>query len=156
MRHSFVARFHSQWLGSVFSTLALLLLTTVCATSGSQNLRSSALQLDEVSSRFSQDARYEGDDGYRGRVSHDAEGLARAADGFNRAIHESGSRDEVEEQYRRVVDRYNQLHEGLAAEGYAEQSRHLLGSFDDVTSAYRKVQGAMSTRFASERDSRHY
>jgi hypothetical protein len=135
---------------------AVAFLAAACASTGSGNLRGTAQQLNAASTRFYTEARYEGDDNYRGRISRYAEGLSKAAEGLDRAVHRGESPDEVEEQYRRVVDRYGQLHDGLAAEGYAEQSKRLLESFDHVTAAYRTVQSAMSARFASEKGRMHY
>lgn len=138
------------------SMAALAFLITACATAGGGNLRGSVAQLDAASNRFYVAARYEGEDRYRGRISRYAEGLSKASESLDRAIDRGESRDEIEEQYRRVVDRYSQLHEGLAAEGYADQSTHLLQSFDDVTAAYRKVQGAVGARLASQKERLHY
>jgi hypothetical protein len=63
------------------------------------------------------------------------------------------SRDDVESDYRRVTDSYEQVHSQLADEGYAEQNRRVLEDFDRVTAAYRDVEAGMSRRSASSRDS---
>jgi len=42
-------------------------------------------------------------------------------------------RDDVEGEYRRVTDSYEELHSQLADEGYADQNRGVLKDFDRVT-----------------------
>ena len=129
----------------------------------SDPLRASASRLDDASSYFSSqiathryqgndsrydsryqsnDSRYQGDS-RRGPISRDAEALAHAAHDFNRAVDQRDSRDDVQADYRRVSDNYEQLHSRLADAGYAEQNRQLLQDFDRVTNAYRDVEAGM-------------
>lgn len=67
------------------------------------------------------------------RVGRDAEALAKAARNVDRALDTGHSRDDVETEYRRVADGYEQLHSRLADEGYADQNRNVLEDFDRVT-----------------------
>ena len=140
------------------SLLVICALTSLaaCAGIGSGNLRGSAHQLNVASSHLYVQAQYKGEDKYRGRISRYAEGLSKAADGFDQALRNGDSRDDVEEQYRRVTEHYRELHDGLTATGYTEQSEHFEQSFADVTAAYRQVQGVMSARLASERERVRY
>ena len=82
--------------------------------------------------------------------------LAKAAHNFDRALEKGHSRDDVETEYRRVADGYEQLHSRLADEGYADQNRHVLEYFDRVTAAYRRVEAGMSRRSVSARESARY
>ena len=124
---------------------AAAFLLVACATSR-ESLRTSASRLDEASSRFSSETRYQGDDNRRGRVSSDAETLAKAARNFDHALNKGDSRDSVDADYHRVTDGYEQLHSRLADAGYADQNRQVLEGFDRVTAAYRDVQVGMSRR----------
>src|SRR6185312_13970683 len=124
-------------------------LLAACATTRTDPLRASASRLDDASSYFSSqmqyqsnDSRYHGDS-RRGPISRDAEALAHAAHDFNRAVDQRDSRDDVQADYRRVSDNYEQLHSRLADAGYAEQNRQLLQDFDRVTNAYRDVEAGM-------------
>jgi len=58
-------------------------------------------------------------------------------------VDQRDSRDDVQADYRRVSDNYEQLHSRLADAGYAEQNRQLLQDFDRVTNAYRDVEAGM-------------
>ena len=127
-------------------------LLAACVTTRTDSLRASASRLDDASSHFASQIPYQGDDSRRGRVSRDAEALAKAASNLDRALQKGDSRDDVEGEYRRVTDRYEQLHSQLADEGYAEQNRRVLEDFDRVTAAYRDVEAGMSRRSASTRD----
>jgi len=127
-----------------------------CATTRAQSLRASAARLDDASSHFAAQIRYQGDDSRRGRVSGDAEALAKAASNLDRALERGNSRDDVETEYRRVTDGYAQLHSRLADEGYASQNRQALADFDRVTAAYHDVEAGMSLHSASTRDSSRY
>lgn len=142
-------------------------LLAACATTRTDPLRASASRLDDASSYFSSqmqyqgnDSRYQGNDSRydsryqsndsryqgdsrRGPISRDAEALAHAAHDFNRAVDQRDSRDDVQADYRRVSDNYEQLHSRLADAGYAEQNRQLLQDFDRVTNAYRDVEAGM-------------
>jgi hypothetical protein len=71
-------------------------------------------------------------------------------------LDKGNSRNDVEGEYRRVTDSYEQLHSQLADEGYADQNRRVLQDFDRVTAAYRDVEDGMSRRSASARDSGRY
>ena len=82
--------------------------------------------------------------------------LAKAAHNFDRALDKVHSRDDVQTEYRRVADGYEQLHSRLADEGYADQDRHVLEDFDRVTAAYRNVEAGMSRRSVSARESARY
>lgn len=75
---------------------------------------------------------------------------------FDRALDTGHSRDDVETEYRRVADGYEQLHSRPADEGYADQNRHVLEDFDRVTAAYRSVEAGMSRRSVSARESARY
>jgi len=119
---------------------------TACATTRPESLRASASRLDDASSHFSSEIQYQGDDSRRGRVSRDAEALAQAAHNLDHAVVEGNSRDNLQADYHRVTDRYEQLHDQLANEGYAEQNRQVLEGFDRVTAAYHDVEAGMSRR----------
>jgi hypothetical protein len=125
------------------SCCAAACLLTACATSR-ESLRASASRLDDASSHFSSQIRYQGDDSRRGRVSRDAEELAQAAHNFEHALARGDSRDDVTAGYHRVTDDYKQLNGQLADEGYAQQNRQVLADFDRVTAAYRDVEAGMS------------
>ena len=131
-------------------------LLAACATTRTDPLRASASRLDDASSYFSSQIQYQGNDSRyqsndsryqgdsrRGPISRDAEALAHAAHDFNRAVDQRDSRDNVQANYRRVTDNYEQLHTQLADAGYAEQNRQLLQDFDRVTNAYRDVEVGM-------------
>jgi hypothetical protein len=138
---------------SCFTAACLL---AACATTRTESLRASASRLDDASSHFSSQVQYQGDDSRRDNVGRDAEALAKAAHNFDRALDKGDSRDDVETEYRRVADGYDQLHSRLADEGYADQNRHLLEDFDRVTVAYRDVEAGMSRRSGSVRESARY
>jgi hypothetical protein len=137
-----------------YCTVACLL--AACATTRTESLRASASRLDDASSHFSSQIRYQGDDSKRDRVSRDAEVLAKAAHNLDRALGGGNSRDDVDAEYRRVTDGYDKLHSQLAAEGYAEQNQRVLADFDRVTTAYRQVEAGMGRRNASARSSTRY
>lgn len=141
-----------------FSVLVVCVLTSLaaCAGMGAADLRGSAHQLNIASNHLSVQAQYKGEDTYRGRISRYAESLSKAAEGFDRALRDGDSRDELEDQYRRVTEHYRELHDSLTSAGHTEQSEHLQQSFADVTAAYRQVQGVMSARLASERERMRY
>jgi hypothetical protein len=135
----------------LLSVCAAACLLTACATPGHQSLRTSAARLNDASSQFSAQLRYQGDDSRRGLLSRDANAMATAARSLDRALVNGNTRVEVEDEYRRVADSYQQLHTQLAAEGYAEQNRQVLSDFDRVTTAYRSVEAAMGLRTANLR-----
>jgi uncharacterized membrane protein YccC len=128
------------------SGCAVACLLVACATDRTQVLRESASRLDDASSRFSSQIQYQGDDDRRGRVSGDAVTLAQAAHDLEHALDRRDSRDNVDADYQRVTQGYQQLHAQLADEGYAEQNRQVLADFDRVTAAYRDVEAGMSGR----------
>jgi uncharacterized membrane protein YccC len=128
------------------SGCAVACLLVACATNREQSLRESASRLDDASSHFSSQIQYQGDDSRRGRVSSDAKTLAQAAHNLDHALNSHNSRDNVDANYHRVTDGYQQLHTQLADEGYAEQNRQLLADFDRVTASYRDVEAGMSRR----------
>ena len=138
----------------LLSGCTALCLLAACATTRTDSLRASAARLDDASRHLSSQIQYQGDDSRWGRVSHDAETLAKAAHNFDRALEQGHSRDDVEDAYRRVTDDYEQLHGQLAHEGYADQNRRVLEDFDRVTAAYRDVEAGMSRRGANARASR--
>jgi hypothetical protein len=140
----------------LLSGCAAVCLLTACATTRSESVRASASRLDDASRHFSSQIRYQRDDSRRGHVSRDAEALAKAAHNLDRALDRGNSRDDVEGEYRRVTDSYEQLHSQLADEGYADQNRRVLDDFDRVTAAYRDVEAGMSRRSAGARDSARY
>jgi hypothetical protein len=139
---------------ALLSGCAAVCLLAACATTRTESLRASASRLDDASRHFSSQIQYQGDDSRLGRVSRDAEALAKAAHNLDRALQQGHSRDDVEDEYRRVTDSYEQLHGQLAAEGYADQNRRVLEDFDRVTTAYRDVEAGMGRRSASAHDSR--
>ena len=141
---------------AVLSGCAAVCLLAACATTRTESVRASASRLDDASRHFSSQIHYQRDDSRRGRVSGDAETLAKAAHNFNRALDKGNSRNDVEGEYRRVTDSYEQLHSQLADEGYADQNRRVLEDFDRVTAAYRDVEAGMSRRSANARDSGRY
>jgi hypothetical protein len=147
----FLSRFRSH---AVCCGLAFVVLA--CASVGSRHLRGSAEQLHAASNRLYVEAQHPAEDAHGDRISRYAEGLSKAAESFDRAVRDGESRDNVEEQYRRVADRYTQLREGLTTESIEDQNERLLQNFDDVTTAYRRVQGAMNARFPSEKERMHY
>ena len=130
------------------SACAVACLLVACVTNRPQSLRESASRLDDASSHFSSQIQYQGDDSRRGRVSSDAKTLAQAAHNLDHALNLNShdSRDNVDADYHRVTDGYQQLHTQLADEGYAEQNRQVLADFDRVTAAYRDVETGMSRR----------
>ena len=140
----------------LLSGCAAVCLLAACVTTRTESLRASASRLDDASSRFASQIRYQGDDSRRGRVSGDAEALAKAARNLARALDKGDSRNDVEGDYRCVTDSYERLHSQLADEGYADQNRRVLEDFDRVTAAYRDVEAGMSRRSASARDSGRY
>ena len=131
----------------LLSGCAAVCLLAACVTTRTESLRASASRLDDASSRFASQIRYQGDDSRRGRVSADAEALGKAARNLVRALDKGDSRNDVEGEYRRVTDRYGQLHSQLADEGYADQNRRVLEDFDRVTAAYRDVEAGMNRRY---------
>jgi len=137
----------------LLSGCAAICLLAACATTRTESVRASASRLDDASSHFASQIQYQGDDSRRGRVSRDAEALAKAARNLDRALQNGSSRDDVEGEYRRVTDSYEQLHSQLADEGYADQNRRVLEGFDRVTAAYRDVEAGMSRRGANARAS---
>jgi hypothetical protein len=137
----------------LLSSCTAVCLLAACVTTRTESLRASASRLDDASRHFSSEIQYQGDDSRRGRVSRDAEALAKAARNLDRALDQGKSRDDVESDYRRVTESYEQVHSQLADEGYAEQNRRVLEDFDRVTAAYRDVEAGMSRRSASTRDS---
>ena len=122
-----------------------------CVTTGHESLRASAARLSDASSHFSSQLQYRGDDNRRSLLSGDAETMAKSSRNLDLALRNGNTRVEVEDQYRRVTDSYQQLHAQLADEGYAEQNRQVLIDFDRVTTAYRDVEAKMSMRTASMR-----
>jgi hypothetical protein len=140
----------------LLSGCAAVCLLAACATTRTESVRASASRLDDASRHFSSQIQYQRDDSRRGRVGGDAEALAKAAHNLNRALDKGNSRDNVEGEYRRVTDSYEQLHSQLADEGYADQNRRVLEDFDRVTAAYRDVEAGMSRRSASTRDGGRY
>src|ERR1700730_9901654 len=78
-------------------------LLAACAITRTESLRASATRLDDASSHFSSQIEYQGDDSRRGRVSRDAEALAKAAHNLDRALDKDNSRADVETEYRRVT-----------------------------------------------------
>jgi hypothetical protein len=140
----------------LLSCCAAACLLAACATTRTESLRASASRLDDASRHFASQIRYQGDDSRLDRASRDAEALAKAAHNLDHALVDRHSRDDVETEYRRVTDGYEQLHSQLADEGYARQNQRVLADFDRVTTAYRSVEAGMSRRGASARDSRRY
>src|ERR1700726_525497 len=80
-----------------------------CATTRTESVRASASRLDDASRHFSSQIQYQRDDSRRGRVGRDAEALAKAAHDLDRAWDKANSRDNVEGEYRRGTDSYEQL-----------------------------------------------
>jgi hypothetical protein len=107
--------------------------------------------LDDASSHFAAQIRYQGDDSKRDRVSRDAEAMAKATHNLDLALAKGDSRALVEDHYRHVTDSYGLLHSQLAEEGYASQDKRVLESFDRVTTTYRSVEAAMGRRVADAR-----
>jgi hypothetical protein len=140
----------NMWMAS-----GLVMLAVGCATTGSQSLMSAANRLDVSSQRFSEDVRHS--DAAHETVSSDASALARAAHDFHRALDTDAGRAsksaDVEEEFHRVAERYNVLHDQLADAGYAERDRTELHDFDSVTQDFRAVEGAMNGgRYSADRD----
>jgi hypothetical protein len=123
-----------------------------CVTTAS--LRDSALRLDDRASHFYAQLRYEGDDSRADRLSRDAQALATSSHELSRAVDRDGPRDRAHDRFEQVARDYDRLHEHLAAEGYADQNRHVLEDFDRVTEAFRSVESAMGERHAYERRER--
>ncbi len=121
-------------------------LLAACATSRSDSLRTSASRLDDASRHFSSQIQFHGDNSRHGRISRDAEDLAQAARTFDRAVVDGGSNANLQGDYRRVTDRYEQLRGELGDDGYAERNRQVLQVFDRVTAAYRDVEAGMGSR----------
>jgi hypothetical protein len=121
-----------------------------CATTH-ESLRTSANRMDDASTRFAAEIRYQGNDSKRDRVSRDAEALAKAAHNLDLALSKGESRANVEDEYRNVSDSYGQLHTQLSEEGYAVQDKRVLEDFDRVTTAYRDLEVGMGHRTADTR-----
>jgi len=136
---------------ALLGVCAAAVLLSACVTTGHESLRASAARLNDASSHFSAQLQYQGDDSRRGLLSRDAEAMAKAAHNLDRALSKGNTRPEVEDEYRRVRDNYEQLHVQLADEGYAAQNRQVLTDFDLVTNAFRNVETAMGMRTASTR-----
>ena len=144
----------NTYLRKYFALLGICIAACVlaaCVTTGHESLRASAARLSDESSRFSTQLQYQGDDSRRGLLSRDARTMAEASRNLDRALGQSEMRAEVDTEYRRVTDSYQQMHAELADEGYAVQNREVLEGFDRVTTAYRNVEAAMSVRTASIR-----
>src|ERR1700730_8305742 len=127
----------------LLSGCAAVCLLGACATTRTESVRASASRLDDASRHFSSQIQYQRDDSRRGRVGRDAEALAKAAHDLDRALDKSNSRDNVEGEYRRVTDSYEQLHSQLADAGYADQNRRARRDFDLVVGAYRGRGGGV-------------
>src|SRR5580698_3515479 len=97
----------------LLSSCAAVCLLAACVTTRTESLRASASRLDDASRHFSSEIQYQGDDSRRGR---DAEALAKAAHNLDRALDQGKSRDDVESDYRRVTESYDQVHSQLADE----------------------------------------
>jgi hypothetical protein len=134
-----------KYLAPVSCSAAACLLAA-CATSRSDSLRTSASRLDDASSHFSSQIQSHGDDSRRGRISQDADDLAKAARTFDHAVVDGGSNENLQSDYRKVTDRYERLRGQLGDDGYAEQNRQVLQDFDRVTAAYRDVESGMGSR----------
>ena len=132
-------------------TVALTVMLSGCVTDRHESLRVSASRLDDASSHFVAQIRYQGDDSRRDRLSRDAEVMARAAHQLDVDLTRGEPRATVEDDYRRVEESYEVLHRQLADEGLADQSRRVLEDFDRVTTAYRDVQSSMVLRTADIR-----
>ena len=136
----FVNTYIRKYVASVSCSAAAAGLLTAYATSRSDSLRTSASRLDDASRHFSSQIQFHGDDSRQGRISRDAEDLAQAARTLDQAVIDGGSNENLQSDYRRVTDRYEQLRGQLGDDGYAEQNRRVLQDFDRVTAAYRDVE----------------
>ncbi|MES1196975.1 MAG: hypothetical protein ABUL58_08525 [Steroidobacter sp.] len=118
-----------------------------CAIAGHESLRASAARLADASSHFSLQFQYQGDDLRWRLLNRNAKAMATSAYDLNLAVSSGRTGGEVDDEYRRVTDNYQQLHVQLAREGHvgAEQSR-VLADFDRITTAYRSVEAAMGPR----------
>jgi hypothetical protein len=137
----------------------LLMLAVGCATTGNRSLMTAASRLDLSSQRFSEDVGRS--DTPRENVSSDATALARAAHDFHRSLDSDAGRDSrgvaVDEEFHRVAERYNVLHDHLADAGYAERDRTELRDFDTVTQDFRAVENAVDgTRSSADRTERDH
>jgi hypothetical protein len=122
-----------------------------CATAGHQSLRASAARLADASSCFAAQHQHQGDNHW-GLLSRNAEAMATSAHDLDCAVSRGYICGEIENEYHRVTDNYQQLSSLLANENYAELHQRMLAEFDRITTAYRSTEAAM-TRHAG--NSRH-
>ncbi len=126
----------------------LVMLAVGCATTGNQSLMTAANRLDVSSQRFSEDVRHS--DAAHETISNDASALARSAHDFHRSLDTDAGRTsrsaDADDEFHRVAERYNLLHDRLADAGYAERDRTELHDFDTVTKDFRAVESAMNSR----------
>ena len=118
-----------------------------CVTTA-DSLRTESLRLEDRSADFYAQIRYQGEDGYRDRISRDAQALTMSARDFNQAVAANAPREAIADRFSVVAASYDRLHQDLAAEGYADQNRQVLEEFDRVTAAYRDLEAAMGDRYA--------
>ena len=148
--------------------LTLLLAATGCVTTGSNNLRSAADNLDTRAQRLYDVVRHNDngdrdyrdhdrdrdrdyrdnnyrDNGYRTdeHAVRDAEALAKAADDFQRAVGRGETHDELNNEFDRVAEHYHHLREYY--DGHS-RDREEQDRFNDVTDAYVDVEGALKYR----------
>lgn len=129
----------------------LALTLSACVTDRHESLRMSASRLDDASSHFFSQIRYQGDDSVRDHISRDAEAMARTSHKLDQDLNDHERRSYIEDDYRQVQESYDELHRQLADEGYAEQNRRVLQDFDRITTTYHDVQAAFSVRNAAVR-----
>lgn len=135
----------------LLGTGMLALSLSACVTDRHDSLRMSASRLDDASSHFFEQIRYQGDDSTRDHISRDAEAMARTSHKLDEDLNHHERRSYIEDDYRRVQESYDELHRQLADEGYAEQNRPVLEAFDRITTTYHGVQAAFSAHDAAMR-----
>jgi len=125
--------------------LLLLGLLVGCATTG--GLGTAADRLDDSSQRFYERLQTERASGH---TDTDAAMLADAARDFNRAVSQSGSRDNLRPIFDRVAERYHHLRNQLGSREYSD--RYQRAGFDRVTQAYLDVDRVMNHPDSRYRD----
>lgn len=130
-------------------TIPGILLTSLlagCFAVGGSSLRAAADRLDDNAQRFYQEVSRDTSSGHGTR---DAGALAAAASDFSREVQRGTPRDELQDDFDRLAERYHHVREQYGDSGRlnSEERRRL----DDVTHAYLELEAAVKYR-----DSRYH
>jgi hypothetical protein len=109
-----------------------------CVAMGSR-LQTSSADLDRHSQRFYEEIR---DNGADRESVRDAQDLADAADELHRAVEHGTPRENLDDEFDRVARYYHDLRERYDHNGTREERER----FEDVTTAYLEVEGALKYR----------